>query len=247
MKKALITGADRGLGFAACKEFLADGYEIFAGQFMPQWPDLAELVAANPGRLHIIPLDVSSDASVDAALVLVRQQTNYLNVIFNVAGIARVPQEAGFEFKDGTVFDRPNFAGVVYMMNTNTFGPMRINNRFIPLLLDAEGDKTIVNVSSEAGSMTDQTVVRKDTYAYCMSKAAVNMQSHILQNSLVDQGVKVLAVDPGWLRSYMSGKLNEKATVEPADSARGILNLIKTQRDPKGHMYFYWAGREMHY
>jgi NAD(P)-dependent dehydrogenase (short-subunit alcohol dehydrogenase family) len=80
-----------------------------------------------------------------------------------------------------------------------------------------------------------------------MSKAALNMQSHILQNSLVKYGVKVLAVDPGYLRSYITGRLNLEATVEPADSARGILNLVKTQRDPGGHMYFYYNGREMQY
>jgi NAD(P)-dependent dehydrogenase (short-subunit alcohol dehydrogenase family) len=247
MNKALITGADRGLGLAACKEFLADGWEVFAGQFMPQWAELGELAAANAGRLHIIPLDVANDASVDAALLLVEQQTSSLNLIFNVAGIARPPAEAGFEYKDGTVFERPNVAGALYVINTNTFGPLRVNNRFIHLLLKAEGDKTIVNVSSEAGSMTCQTVVREHTYAYCMSKAAVNMQSHILQNSLVKYGVKVLAVDPGYLRSYITGRLNLEATVEPADSARGILNLVKTRRDPRGHSYFYFDGREMQY
>jgi NAD(P)-dependent dehydrogenase (short-subunit alcohol dehydrogenase family) len=247
MKKMLITGADRGLGLAACKEFLADGWEIFAGQFMPQWPELAELAAANADKLHIIPLDVSNDASVDAALLLVEQKTSYLNLIFNVAGISRIPAESGIEFKDGTVFERPNIAGAVYIMNTNTFGPLRVNNRFIHLLLKAEGDKTVVNTSSEAGSMTCQTVVREHTYAYCMSKAALNMQSHILQNSLIKYGVKVLAVDPGYLRSYITGRLNLEATVEPADSARGILNLIKTQRDPRGPMYFHYSGREMQY
>jgi NAD(P)-dependent dehydrogenase (short-subunit alcohol dehydrogenase family) len=247
MNKALITGADRGLGLAACKEFLADGWEIFAGQFMPQWPDLAELAAASAGRLHIIPLDVSSDASVDAALLLVEQQTSSLNLIFNVAGISRIPPESGIEFQDGTVFERPNIAGAAYIMNTNTFGPLRVNNRFVPLLLKAEGDKTVVNVSSEAGSMTCQTVVRERMYAYCMSKAAVNMQSHILQNSLAKYGVKVLAVDPGYLRSYITGRLNLEATVDPADSARGILNLVKTRRDPGGHSYFYFDGREMQY
>jgi NAD(P)-dependent dehydrogenase (short-subunit alcohol dehydrogenase family) len=247
MNKALITGADRGLGLAVCKEFLAGGWEVFAGQFMPQWPDLGELTAANPARLHIVPLDVSSDASVDAALCLVARQTSSLNLIFNVAGITRVPAEMGFEFKDGSVFERPNIAGAMYIMNTNTFGPLRVNNRFVPLLLKAEGDKTVVNVSSEAGSMTCQTLAREDTYAYCMSKAAVNMESHILQNSLIPYGVKVLAVDPGWLRSYITGRLNLEATVEPADSARGILNLIASQRDPKGPMYFYYSGREMQY
>jgi NAD(P)-dependent dehydrogenase (short-subunit alcohol dehydrogenase family) len=246
-RKALITGADRGLGLAACREFLADGWEVFAGQFMPRWPELAELAADNADRLHIVPLDVSCDASVDAALLLVEQRTSCLNAILNVAGISRIPAEAGFEFRDGTVFERPNIAGAMYIMNTNVFGPLRVNNRFVPLLLKAEGDKTIVNVSSEAGSMTCQTVVRGDTYAYCMSKAAVNMQSHILQNSLAAQGVKVLAVDPGWLRSYITGRLNLEATVEPADSARGILNLIKTRRDPGGHQYFYYDGREMRY
>jgi NAD(P)-dependent dehydrogenase (short-subunit alcohol dehydrogenase family) len=249
MKKALITGADRGLGYAACKVFLEAGYEVFAGQFMPQWPQLGELARTGAGKLHLIPLDVSSDASVDAARLLVEQKTASLNVILNVAGITRVPPEAGFEFPDGkmTIFDRPNIAGIQYLFNTNLYGPLRVNNRFVPLLLKDKGDKTVVNISSEAGSMTDMTVAREVSYAYCMSKAALNMQSRLLQNTLAREGVKVLAVHPGWLRSYMGGKINEEATEDPGDSARGILRLIDEKRDPQGHLYYWWDGREMRF
>jgi NAD(P)-dependent dehydrogenase (short-subunit alcohol dehydrogenase family) len=95
--------------------------------------------------------------------------------------------------------------------------------------------------------MTDMDSPREEMFAYCMSKAAVNMESRLIQNCLARDGVKVLAIHPGWLRSYITGKLNMEATVEPADAAAGIFRLIREQRDPAGHMYYKYDGKEMHY
>jgi NAD(P)-dependent dehydrogenase (short-subunit alcohol dehydrogenase family) len=68
-----------------------------------------------------------------------------------------------------------------------------------------------------------------------------------LQNTLAREGVKVLAVHPGWLRSYMAGTLNGEATEDPLESARGILKLITEKRDPGGHLYYWYDGREMRF
>ena len=60
----LISGADRGLGFALTKKMLALGYTVFAGQYLPDWEELTQLQSKYPALLHIIPLDVSQDESV---------------------------------------------------------------------------------------------------------------------------------------------------------------------------------------
>ena len=65
---ALITGADRGLGLALCSGLLEQGWRVFAGQFMPEWSELSDLVDRYPETLHIVPLDVRSiDSARDAA------------------------------------------------------------------------------------------------------------------------------------------------------------------------------------
>ena len=67
--------------------------------------------------------------------------------------------------------------------------------KFLPLVRNGEG-KTIVNISSEAGSLsTHNDYINR--YDYCMSKAALNMQSVILQRYLRPEGIRVVAIHPG--------------------------------------------------
>ena len=70
----------------------------------------------------------------------------------------------------------------------------------LPLLRKGR-KKLIVNFSSEAGSIG--TCGRQSEYSYCMSKAALNMASQILQNAVKAEGIKVLALHPGWFSSDM--------------------------------------------
>lgn len=55
-----VTGADRGLGFALCAKMLERGWQVIAGQYLPDWPDLSTLAGQHPQTLHVVPLDVSS-------------------------------------------------------------------------------------------------------------------------------------------------------------------------------------------
>ena len=63
MSTALVTGADRGLGLGITKDLLGRGWRVFAGQYLPDWPQLSELRDRHAGSLSIVPLDVSSVAS----------------------------------------------------------------------------------------------------------------------------------------------------------------------------------------
>ena len=77
-----------------------------------------------------------------------------------------------------------------------------MGQQFLPLL-EKSGLKLIINILSEAGSVADCR--RENQFAYCMSKAALNMQSKILQNYLKPRGFKILAIHPGWIRTNMGG------------------------------------------
>src|SRR5688572_19239164 len=82
-----VTGGDRGLGFALCAGLLEQGWQVFAGQFMPEWPDLSHLAGQYSQMLHIIPLDVSRVESVQAAAQTVAALTDQVDVLINNAGI----------------------------------------------------------------------------------------------------------------------------------------------------------------
>src|SRR5690606_8168034 len=172
-------------------------------------PELTELAEQEP-KLRIISIDIASDKSVAKAARIIKEEADHLDIVINNAAIYRDRSE--------NIFGEIYFEDMMNMYNTNALGTLRVRNSVIDLIMKGT-EKRIVNISSEAGSIADNW--RKDSYGYCMSKAAVNMQSAILQNHVQEFGIKVICFHPGWVRSYMSGKFNDKATVEAIDSAKG--------------------------
>lgn len=236
MQTVYVTGADRGLGLALTKALLEQGCRVFAGSFLPDWPELAEVKESAGERLTVLPLDVTNEESVNQAAETIRQQTAALDVVINNAGIYRD--------RSGTVLDELNFEDMQRIYNTNALGPLRVTHSVIQLLLQGSR-KLLVNISSEAGSVSQ--CFRKSEFGYTMSKAALNMQSVLLSNHLKPMGVKVLAVHPGYVRSYMLGKFNEEGTVEAKESAQGICQLIETQTDLDGPIYMDFRGKPMNW
>ena len=222
----LITGADQGLGLALAKRFSKAGFTVFAGQYMLGSKDLANL-RPETGTLHAVPLDVTLDASVETAFEKVAGLASSLDILINNAAIH--PQASNNELPE------VDFDTMVETFAVNTIGPLRVAKQFLPLLLQGE-KKLLINISSEAGSIADCR--RKAEYDYCMSKAALNMQSKILQNYLMDQGIKVLAVHPGWMRTAMGGP---DADISAEEAAEAIFNLAD---DPPGmEEPIYWDYR----
>jgi len=220
MKTAYVTGADRGLGFEMTKVLLERGYKVYAGQFMPEWGQLNGLVGKYGKQLALLPLDVSNLRLVNAAAEAIRESEASLDCLCNVAGI---------HHKDdfGTVFDgfsEAHYAEMQRCYDVNTLGPLRVTCSVLDLLAKGEG-KAIIMISSEAGSTGGNR--RDGEYGYCMSKAALNMQSSILQHSVASLGMKVLCLHPGWIRTYIiDGKLNEQATEDPLDVANRVVDML---------------------
>jgi len=101
----------------------------------------------------------------------------------------------------------------------------------------------LVNISSEAGSIGD--CWRKKEFGYSMSKAALNMQSVILQNHLKEYGVKVLAIHPGYMKSYMLGEKNYDADIEPEAAAENIFKLLEEKKDINTPIFYDYQGNEL--
>ncbi|KTD83297.1 SDR family NAD(P)-dependent oxidoreductase [Paenibacillus etheri] len=213
---ACVTGADQGLGLSLVRSLLAKQFSVFAGQFLKESEDLKALKERYPEQLELIPLDISNKDSVKQAARVISSKTGYVDIIINNAGIIRSADNA-------TVLVELDDEGMAEIYNVNTLGALRVSNALMGLLLQSE-DKLIVNISSEAGSITRNK--RINMYGYCMSKAALNMQSSLMHNHLKTLGGQVMVFHPGWLQTYMHGKKDEQAEMTPDQSAEQIIDLV---------------------
>lgn len=213
---ALVTGADRGLGLALCEALLQRNWNVLAGQYMPDWPELANLKAAWPDTLHILPLDVGSDASAQKAAQLAADLTQSIDLLISNAGVMAPDYQS-------TIREHPSFANMNAELNVNAVGPLRVVDAFLPLL-DRGATKTLCFVSSEAGSISQST--RVSWYGYCMSKAALNIAAKNLENLLKADGYIINVYHPGYVRGYMHGTKNLEAYLEPDEAAQSALNAF---------------------
>jgi NAD(P)-dependent dehydrogenase (short-subunit alcohol dehydrogenase family) len=215
-----ITGGDRGLGLALCVGLLEQGWQVFAGQYMPKWPDLSTLAGKHPQALHIIPLDVCSMESAQSAAQAVMAVTDHMDVLINNAGVIS-------SNNDLSIREPQEYAEMHRLYDVNALGPLRVVEAFLPLM-DRGSIKRLCFVSSEAGSIA--RAGRTAWYGYCMSKSALNMGVKILFNHLHPEGYTFRVYHPGWIRSYMEGKKNLDATLEPEEAAAKAIPIFLGQR-----------------
>ena len=206
---AFVTGADRGLGFSLCEGLLRRGWQVFAGQYLPAWPQLGELSRRFSDALHIVPLDVGSSESAHAAAQAVGTATDCVDVLINNAGVISATSPR-------SIRESPDYTEMHRMYDVNALGPLRVVETFLPLL-DGSSLKRLCFVSSEAGSIG--RTGRTSWYGYTMSKAALNMAVHILFNHLRPEGYTFRLYHPGWIRSYMSGVKGTEGDMEPEEAA----------------------------
>lgn len=238
MKYAVVTGADRGLGYALAVQLLDAGYTVFAGQFMPDWPALDRLKEERGERLIVLPLDISNGSSVGEAAARIAALTDRVDLLVNNAGL-------GGDYTS-SIFGEIDYERLERIYRVNAMGPLRVTQALNAPLLQGE-HKLVVNISSEAGQINQAS--REGWYGYCMSKAALNIQSNILHNQLRKHGGKVLVIHPGWMQSYISGTLNESAAITPDEAATGIMSIIgeyaAETTDRKHPAFRDYSGAEM--
>ncbi len=231
MKTVLITGASGGLGVCLVREYLGRGYRVFGADLLAR-AETESLVREADGRYLFYEADVADTSSVRRLQERVGAETDALDILVNAAGILRPESECLLEDFD--------IDGARRLFDVNALGPMRVTKAFIALLRRGV-EKLLVNISSEAGSLTSHADYI-NRYDYCMSKAALNIQSVILQRYLRPEGIRVLLFNPGWMHTAMGGP---QAPVDPADSARGIVDLAEElRRRPDSYMYWNYNGTE---
>ncbi|MBD3344072.1 MAG: SDR family NAD(P)-dependent oxidoreductase [Chitinivibrionales bacterium] len=222
----LITGTDSGLGLAFVRKFLSENWIVFAGWIVSDSPVTN---IDNPALFPVI-LDVTDLQSIKAARNEILKHTRSLDILINNAGIN--PD------KDITL-EKLEFDMVQQVLDVNAVGPLRVTQQFVGLLRKGSY-KRIVNISSEAGSIIDCR--RKSWFGYSMSKAALNMQTRLLQNYLGPKGFSVYSAHPGWMRSGMGSPL---AAFAPRESADRLYESITGPGNDDTPQFFQLDGESM--
>jgi NAD(P)-dependent dehydrogenase (short-subunit alcohol dehydrogenase family) len=199
---ALITGANKGIGFATAQLLGARGWTILLGARDEKLGTGAEqeLIAAGADA-RFVRLDVTDEQSVAAAAGWIDAEYGALDVLINNAGIAR---------GDGSGQPSETTLGTLRAVyETNVFGLVAVTNAMLPLLRRAPAAR-IVNVSSEVGSITSMTdpagpMAGLASIAYPSSKTAVNMITAMYAKELRDTPIKVNAANPGYCATDLNG------------------------------------------
>ena len=200
---ALVSGANRGIGAEIARELAAEaGFLVFAGA---RQPDQVE-----PGEgIEPIRLDVTDQATVDAARERIAADPGRLDALINNAGVYGEPIGAA----DYPLDDAHE------VLEVNTFGPWRLIEAFLPLLRESDAPR-IVNVSSGAGQLSDMNGGRA---AYRVSKAGLNALTRTLASD--ERWIKVNTMCPGWVRTDMGGPAAPRSVEEGADTAVWLATL----------------------
>jgi NAD(P)-dependent dehydrogenase (short-subunit alcohol dehydrogenase family) len=227
----LVTGANRGIGRAIAAGLVGLGHVVAVGA---RSRDAAEETAAaltsglasgggTAGECFGVPIDVTDQASVDAAVSEVTRRTGgRLDVVVNNAG---GHYDQGLRTRDVTDDDLRD------AFEVNVIGAWRTSRAALPFML-AAGRGRIVNVSSRSGTFS---ATWANAPAYGTSKAALNMLTVQLAHDLQGTGVLVNACCPGWVRTDMGGPDAEKSVEEGADTPIWLATL--PDDGPSGQMF----------
>ncbi len=222
MKKALVTGANKGIGFETARQLLHKGYHVYLGsrELRNGQEAVEKLKAEGLNEVEVIQLDVSDQESVNAARIEIGHKTEVLDALVNNAGITGgLPQTAL-----GADVAKMNAA-----FNVNLYGVVRVTQAFVDLLGKSLQPR-IVNVSSGGCSLTLSSDPTWKYYnhkgaIYQPSKAALNMYTIVLAYELRDTPFKVNAVDPGFTATDLNNHRGT-GTVEEAGTRLAKYVLI---------------------
>jgi NAD(P)-dependent dehydrogenase (short-subunit alcohol dehydrogenase family) len=206
-KCALVTGGNKGIGFAICQGLLKAEFEvIIAARSLDKAKTAVEKLSDNNSKVRSLELDITDDTSIDRAVKDLSQDITALDVLINNAGI--YPDE-------GVNILTISRELLNRTMNTNTFSPIRVTQAFLPLLEKADAAK-VINVSSGYGQLNGLSA---DVPSYCLSKLTLNGATIMLADALQSKRIVVNALDPGWVQTDMGGSSAPRTPEQGADTA----------------------------
>jgi NAD(P)-dependent dehydrogenase (short-subunit alcohol dehydrogenase family) len=239
---ALVTGANRGLGFEVCRQLGAQGCRVLLGARNPEAGEAAAETLRQEGHdVTSLTLDLSDPASITAAADLIHQSFGRLDILVNNAAILSDLNQQPTEVSDATL--RENF-------EINFFGPWQLTRALAPLLKASAG--RVLNIATQVARLSQladpQSPLKDDICpAYQASKVALNAMTVLFAKEFRDSGARVNSVCPGWMLTDMGHEdlpdYGEAARpMTPAEAVAAYLWLLSSDGEvPTGGFF---TGRE---
>lgn len=200
----LVAGASRGIGLELARQLVARGDRVTAS--VRSEAGRAALAAAAPGA-RILTFDTRDAAQIRAAAAKAPEP---IDVLIANAGAYGPHRQSSVDM---------DFHGVLELIDTNTLGPLRVVQAFLPQLRQSERPR-IGLMSSVLGSMA---LGGTFNVGYRVSKAGLNKIAQCLAEDLQPEGIAALSLHPGWVRTDMGGP---DATIGVEESAAGIIGVM---------------------
>ena len=206
-KIALVTGANKGIGFEIVRQLAKAGFRVFLTARDRQRGEEATKKLQQDGfNVAFLQLDVADETSIDQLAKELASQIDHLDVLVNNAGIL-------LDESNGSILDVEP-ATILETLQTNTMGPLRLIQKLVPLLTKSKAGK-VVNVSSGGGQLTD---MGDWAPAYSLSKTALNAVTGMMAAALKDKHIVVNSICPGWVRTDMGGSSASRSVEQGADT-----------------------------
>jgi NAD(P)-dependent dehydrogenase (short-subunit alcohol dehydrogenase family) len=196
---ALVTGANKGIGFEVARQLAASGCVVLLGaRHDALGKEAAAKLAADGLDVRFVLIDVTELSTITAAAENISRDFGRLDILVNNAGIS--------DPADGPALTA-HLDAVERVLRTNFLGTLSVTQAMIPLLRNSAAGR-IVNVSSGLGSLTRSASPNPSStnlIGYSASKAALNMLTVQLARLLSDTAIKVNSAAPGYTATDLNG------------------------------------------
>ena len=224
-KTILITGSARGIGFELARQYSGAGWRVFATTRTPDKAKQLNLLASSIDNLTVHQMNVGDEQSVLSLATEIKGQP--IDVLLNNAGVF-----GGLETQTFQKMDYDNWASEFNIM---AMGPFRVIQALLPNVMSGR-QKKIVTMSSQVAAHSYDHLIG---YSYASAKAAVNRLMTGLAEELKKDGVIVVPMHPGWVKTEMAGDV---ADIEPSESADGIRQVISSMTIADTGTFLKWDG-----
>jgi NAD(P)-dependent dehydrogenase (short-subunit alcohol dehydrogenase family) len=230
----LITGSNRGIGLELAKQYAEKGWKVIATVRDPATATDLQAIASKHKNVAVEKLDVTDSAAIEQLAAKYKGQP--IDVLINNAGMLGDTEAQSLAKLDYATFEK--------VLHTNTYAPLKISQAFLPNV-EASSQKKIVAITSGLSSITG-TQRAGNLYFYRVSKSGLNMAMRVLQVETRDKGIKVGILAPGVVDTRLlrqSGYSRMPGTIEPPQSAAGLINVIENLEDENTTGFTHYDGK----
>ena len=227
---AVVTGANRGIGFEICRQLAKKGViVVLTSRDEQKGLEACQKLEKEESTVRCCQLDVTHAASINRLWSFMQKEFGRCDILVNNAGVLldkKGPNDTGYP----SLFNA-HTETIRTTMETNVYGPLLLCQAFVPMMKRNNFGR-IVNMSSGLGQLTD---MNGGYPAYRISKTAINALTRMLNDELQGFNILVNSLCPGWVKTDMGGPGASRSVEEGAETAVWLATL--NDDGPRGKFF----------